>query len=75
MEARGKQRSVNPNNPGRKSYYPLLVFEGKSRLCLISRGTRFCRRDLSVAFSLLPFVMLFLTKGLGRWFLQLVGKL
>ncbi|WP_258436982.1 transposase [Heyndrickxia coagulans] len=28
---------VNPYKPGRKSYHPLLVFEGKSRLCLNAR--------------------------------------
>jgi hypothetical protein len=28
---------VNPHKPGRKSYHPLLVFEGKSRLCLNAR--------------------------------------
>lgn len=25
---------MNPHKPGRKSYHPLLVFEGKSHLCL-----------------------------------------
>lgn len=30
----GAKIGVNPHKPGRKSYHPLLVFEGKSHLCL-----------------------------------------
>ena len=31
---KGAEVGVNPNKPGRKSYHPLLVFEGQSRFCL-----------------------------------------
>ncbi|GGG20929.1 hypothetical protein GCM10010913_48980 [Paenibacillus aceti] len=27
-------KGTNPHKPGRKSYHPLLIFEGQSRLCL-----------------------------------------
>lgn len=30
----GAEVGVNPSKPGRKSYHPLLVFEGQSRFCL-----------------------------------------
>jgi flavodoxin len=30
----GAKVGANPSKPGRKSYHPLLVFEGKSHLCL-----------------------------------------
>lgn len=30
----GAAKGTNPHKPGRKSYHPLLAFEGQSRLCL-----------------------------------------
>ncbi|HEX7027253.1 MAG TPA: IS1380 family transposase [Gammaproteobacteria bacterium] len=30
----GAAKGTNPHKPGRKSYHPLMVFEGQSRLCL-----------------------------------------
>ena len=33
-EQAGAAKGTNPHKPGRKSYHPLLVFEGQSRLCL-----------------------------------------
>lgn len=32
----GAAKGTNPHKPGRKSYHPLLAFEGQSRLCLHS---------------------------------------
>jgi hypothetical protein len=33
-EQAGAAKGTNPHKPGRKSYHPLLVFEGQSHLCL-----------------------------------------